>query len=94
MYPHIAPDGDAEHADFASTQWYHDHAMDITGRNVCAGLAGFSLLTDVVEEQLIATGVIPDADHDLPLVLRDRRFDALRRAMLGPSDPGSDRPRR
>ena len=76
MYPHIAPDGDTEHADFASTQWYHDHAMDITGPNVYAGLAGFYLLTDDAEEQLVATGVIPNADHDLPLALQDRRFDA------------------
>ena len=76
MYPHIAPDGDTDHADFSSTQWYHDHAMDITGPNVYAGLAGFYLLTDGVEEQLVATGVIPTADHDLPLALQDRRFDA------------------
>ena len=38
--------------------------------------SGFYLLTDDVEEQLMATGVIPNADHDLPLVFQDRRFDA------------------
>jgi spore coat protein A len=37
--------------DFASTQWYHDHAMDITGPNVYAGLAGFYLLTDDLDDE-------------------------------------------
>ena len=76
VYPNIPPFGDVEHADFASTQWYHDHAMDITGPNVFPGLAGFYLLTDDREAQLIANGVIPDTAYDLPLVFQDRRFNA------------------
>ena len=50
--------------------------MDITGPNVYAGLAGYYLLTDDLEDQLVRGRVIPDADHELPLVLQDRRFDA------------------
>ncbi len=42
-----------------STLWYHDHAMDITGFNVANGLAGFYLVVDDVELDLIATGVLP-----------------------------------
>ena len=76
LYPNIPPFGDVEHADFASTQWYHDHAMDITGPNVYAGLAGFYLLTDDREAQLIASRTIPDTAYDLPLVFQDRRFNA------------------
>lgn len=76
VYPNIPPAGDLEHADFATTQWYHDHAMDITGPNVYAGLAGFYLLTDDLEAQLISGGVIPDVAHDMPLVFQDRRFNA------------------
>lgn len=76
LYPNIPPFGDVEHADFASTQWYHDHAMDITGPNVYAGLAGFYLLTDDREAQLIANHTLPDTIYDLPLVFQDRRFKA------------------
>lgn len=42
-----------------STMWYHDHAMDITGFTVGNGLAGFYLVVDDTELDLIATGVLP-----------------------------------
>ena len=36
----------------AATLWYHDHAIGITRLNVCAGLAGFYLIRDAIEESL------------------------------------------
>lgn len=36
----------------ATTLWYHDHGMGITRLNVYAGLAGFYLLRDEVEDSL------------------------------------------
>jgi spore coat protein A len=33
-----------------TTMWYHDHAMGLTRLNVCAGLAGFYLLRDSMED--------------------------------------------
>jgi FtsP/CotA-like multicopper oxidase with cupredoxin domain len=85
-YPHAAPLGDLINADFTSTQWYHDHAVDITGPNVWAGLAGFYLLTDALEERLVATGVLPATAFDLPLALQDRRFDRTGRLVYEPED--------
>ena len=85
-YPHTAPFGDLINSDFTSTQWYHDHAVDITGPNVWAGLAGFYLLTDALEERLIATRVLPATAFDLPLVLQDRRFDRTGRLVYEPED--------
>ena len=31
----------------AATLWYHDHAIDVTGRHVYMGLAGFYLITTI-----------------------------------------------
>ena len=54
-------------------QWYHDHRMDKTGRNVWMGLAGMMILDppagDHVEDNL------PKGDHDVPIMLADRSFD-------------------
>jgi len=73
-YPNIAPDD--ETAEFATFQWYHDHAMDITGENVWMGLAGFYLLSDDLEKNLIDMGKLPENECDIPMVFQDRRFDS------------------
>ncbi|TKB72861.1 MAG: hypothetical protein E8D45_09685 [Nitrospira sp.] len=89
-WPNIAPrvtqadrrartcDGDFDPAWIPSTLWYHDHAMDLTGFNVSRGLAGFYLLFDEREEQLIAGKVLPDSfqGFDIGLALTDQRFNA------------------
>jgi Multicopper oxidase len=36
----------------AATLWYHDHALGVTRLNVYAGLAGFYLIRDAVEDSL------------------------------------------
>ena len=72
-YPNIAPDDDD--SEFPSTQWYHDHAMDVTGQNVYMGMSGFYLLFDDLELDLINSGVLPRHIFDIPLVFQDRRFD-------------------
>lgn len=56
----------------AATQWYHDHRMDVTGRNVWNGLAGMFILDDQVESQL----PLPKGEFDVPLMIVDRTFDA------------------
>jgi spore coat protein A len=56
----------------AATLWYHDHAMDHTGRNVYMGLAGLYLLEDRGESGLR----LPAGAFDVPLVIQDRLFDA------------------
>jgi len=59
-------------AQHAATLWYHDHALGITRLNVFAGLAGFYLLRDPVEDAL----PLPAGSYEVPLVIQDRAFFA------------------
>ncbi|WP_411964587.1 multicopper oxidase family protein [Haloferax sp. YSMS24] len=52
------------------TLWYHDHALGITRLNVYAGLAGFYLLREPVENSL------PTGEYEIPILLQDRSFEA------------------
>ena len=52
-------------------QFYHDHRMDVTGRNVWMGLTGLYIVDDPADPPTLPSGVF-----DLPLVVADRRFDA------------------
>jgi spore coat protein A, manganese oxidase len=54
----------------AATLWYHDHAMDRTGRNIYMGLAGLYLLQDDDERSL----GLPEGLYDVPLLIQDRLF--------------------
>ncbi len=56
----------------AANLWYHDHTMDVTGRNVYMGLAGFYMLQDDFELSLN----LPSGNYDIPLVIQDRQFNA------------------
>jgi len=51
------------------TLWYHDHALGITRLNVYAGLAGFYLLRDPMENSL------PSGKYEVPILIQDRSFD-------------------
>ncbi|MET3575235.1 multicopper oxidase [Bhargavaea ullalensis] len=54
-----------------TTLWYHDHAMSLTRLNVYAGLAGFYLLRDALEDRL----GLPGGDFEIPLMIQDRSFN-------------------
>jgi spore coat protein A, manganese oxidase len=56
----------------AATLWYHDHALGVTRLNVYAGLAGFYVIRDAVEDSLN----LPSGPSEIPLVIQDRMFDA------------------
>lgn len=56
----------------AATLWYHDHAMDFTGRNVFMGLAGFYLIEDEQERALN----LPVGAYDVPVMICVRAFAA------------------
>jgi spore coat protein A len=58
----------------AATLWYHDHALGITRLNVYAGLAGFYLLDDNHERQLVLDGILPKGKHDFEIVIQDKDF--------------------
>lgn len=55
-------------------QWYHDHTMGVTGRNVWMGLAGMVRLRDPAEAAIDAA--LPNGARDVPLLVVDRTFDA------------------
>ncbi len=58
--------------DRASSYWYHDHAMDITGPHINMGLAAFYIIHDAVERSL----PLPTGAQDVPLMICDRLFNA------------------
>ncbi len=51
-------------------QFYHDHRMDVTGRNVWMGLAGLYIVDDPADPS-----TLPSGEFDLPLAIADRQFD-------------------
>jgi FtsP/CotA-like multicopper oxidase with cupredoxin domain len=53
-------------------QWYHDHRMDVTGRNVWMGLTGMFIVDDPAEAAIDAQ--LPNGDYDVPLMVVDRTF--------------------
>ena len=66
----------------ASTLWYHDHTLGMTRLNVYAGMAGFWLIRDDVEDGLNLPGPAPKlADppgtkyYEIPIVIQDRSFN-------------------
>lgn len=55
--------------------WYHDHAIGITRFNVYAGLFGFWIIRDEIEDALVKNKVLPSEKDELCLVIQDRNFD-------------------
>jgi spore coat protein A len=66
-YP-LMEDGAPERAAF---QWYHDHRLDQTGRNVWRGLAGMWIIDDDFDASL----PLPRGDRDIPLMIAERSFN-------------------
>lgn len=53
----------------AGTYWYHPHPHHRTADQVYRGMAGLFIVKDDAEQAL----GLPDGEHDVPLVLQDRR---------------------
>ncbi|MFN2613868.1 MAG: multicopper oxidase family protein [Actinomycetota bacterium] len=66
-------------------QWYHDHMMDVTGRNIWNGLAGMVILDDPTEAPINAA--LPSGDRDIPLMVVDRSFDQNAQIDYGTFNP-------
>lgn len=56
----------------AGTYWYHAHTDGLTGKQAYQGLAGLFLVEDPAEAAL----GLPTGDHDIPLLLADKRPNA------------------
>ncbi|PWT92784.1 MAG: bilirubin oxidase [Proteobacteria bacterium] len=54
----------------ATCLWYHDHALGITRLNVYAGLCGYYLIRDGIEDSLN----LPSGKYEIPLLIQDRTF--------------------
>jgi spore coat protein A len=63
----LREDGNPERA---ALQWYHDHRLDHTARNIWRGLAGMW----IVEDELEASLPLPTGERDIPLMITDRTF--------------------
>jgi FtsP/CotA-like multicopper oxidase with cupredoxin domain len=51
-------------------QFYHDHRMDVSGRNVWMGLTGLYIIDDPADPVTLPSGAF-----EVPLAIADRQFD-------------------
>lgn len=65
----------------ATTLWYHDHALGVTRLNVYAGMAGFWILRDPVNDLPDLPGPAPKLNdpagtkyYEIPIAIQDRSF--------------------
>ncbi|WP_418301156.1 multicopper oxidase family protein [Lysinibacillus fusiformis] len=75
-YRHTGPKFNKEIHEYTNhqpgtTMWYHDHAMALTRLNVYAGLAGFYLLRDTLEER----SNLPCGEYEYPILIQDKSFN-------------------
>jgi len=56
----------------ASTYWFHDHTMDLTGSHVYSGIAAFYIIHDPAEDAL----KLPSGQYDVPLMIQDKKLNA------------------
>lgn len=64
----------------ASTCWYHAHTDQLTAKQAYTGVAGLFIIQDDAEAGL----GLPSGDHDLPLVLMDKRSNPQRQLLYEP----------
>jgi spore coat protein A len=69
----------------AQTLFYHDHAMDLSGKHVYKGLAGLYLIGDDVDDHL----PLPKGDYDVPVIIQDRSFNADGSFAYLPNNPSN-----
>ncbi len=73
----------------AATLWYHDHIMGNNRLSLYAGLAGFYLLRDNNEINLINRNILPSSNYEKEIIIQDRNFAANGQLYY---PPGSNKP--
>ncbi len=68
----------------AAMNWYHPHPDKLTGEQVAMGLAGGFIVTDSVEGAL----GLPSGVYEVPLVIRDAKFDTASNMLYKPRSGG------
>ncbi|MDF5723320.1 MAG: multicopper oxidase domain-containing protein [Rhizonema sp. PD37] len=76
----------------AATLWYHDHILGNNHLSVYAGLAGFYLLRDNNEIDLINRNVLPNGDYEKEMIIQDRNFTADGKLYYPPGSNYPDAP--
>ena len=69
----------------ASFNFYHDHRMGLTGRNIWNGLQGMFITDDAAEQAL----PLPTGAYDVPLLVGDRTFDGANQLTEPFAHPGA-----
>jgi FtsP/CotA-like multicopper oxidase with cupredoxin domain len=65
----------------ASTYWYHAHTDLLTGKQAYLGVAGIFIVEDPAEAAL----GLPSGDHDIPLIISDKRPNANKQLPYAPT---------
>jgi FtsP/CotA-like multicopper oxidase with cupredoxin domain len=60
----------------AASLWFHPHPHGQTAEQVYRGLAGVFVLTDDIDDQLRSANQVPAIEHDIPVLVQDRLFEA------------------
>ncbi len=68
----------------ATMNWYHPHPHEKTGEQVAMGLAGAFIIRDNEEANLH----LPDGPREVPLIIRDARFDKNGNMLYKPRSGG------
>ncbi|MEH2252887.1 multicopper oxidase family protein [Nostoc sp.] len=76
----------------AATLWYHDHILSNNRLSLYAGLAGFYLLRDNNEINLINRNILPSGNHEKELIIQDRDFTAKGQLYYPPGSNYPDAP--
>ena len=69
------------------TYWYHTHAHHLTAKQAYGGLASFFIVEDDDDLRLASALDLKLGETDLPLVIQDKRFNAVGELVYQP-DPG------
>lgn len=65
----------------AGTNWYHPHLHGLTGKQVTEGLAGLFIVESDEEKAFI----LPSGDHEIPLIIQDKRLNSNGTIQYNPS---------
>ncbi|MEH2118525.1 multicopper oxidase family protein [Nostoc sp.] len=76
----------------AATLLYHDHILSNNRLSLYAGLAGFYLLRDNNEINLINRNILPSGNHEKELIIQDRDFTAKGQLYYPPGSNYPDAP--
>lgn len=68
----------------AGLNFYHPHPHQLTGKQVCLGLAGAFIVRDAEEDAL----GLPSGPYEVPLIIRDANFDSQGNLAYNPTTSG------